>query len=88
MEDEEEDVRSYWITFRKREGTVNYKQYHYVALCGEMDFVRHCEMHDPCLIRKQRQEADNLSLVLGRRICHVHCKHNLLSESVRIHPRI
>ena len=29
-EDDEEDLSSYWITFRKREGTVNWKRQHYI----------------------------------------------------------
>jgi len=34
-EDEEEDVRSYWTTLRKREGTENLKRKYQITLCGE-----------------------------------------------------
>jgi hypothetical protein len=33
-EDKEEDLSSYWISFRKREGTVNWKRKHYFILGG------------------------------------------------------
>jgi hypothetical protein len=33
-EDEEEDLSSYWITFRKREGTVNWNRQHGIILGG------------------------------------------------------
>jgi len=36
LEDEEEDVSSYWMTSRKREDTGNWKRVHSIALCGEL----------------------------------------------------
>jgi len=35
-EDEEEDVRSYWINLRKREDIGHWKRRHWIALCGEL----------------------------------------------------
>jgi hypothetical protein len=35
-EDEEEDVSSYWVALRKREGTVNGKRKNQIADCGEV----------------------------------------------------
>jgi hypothetical protein len=35
MDDEEKDISSYWMTLTKREGTVNGKRRHQLALCGE-----------------------------------------------------
>ena len=34
-EGEEEDVSSYWMTLRKREGTVHWKKKHWIAVCAE-----------------------------------------------------
>lgn len=36
MGDEEEDIRSYWITLRKGEDTENRKRKDYVTLNGEL----------------------------------------------------
>jgi hypothetical protein len=32
----EEEVSSYWVTLRKREGIGNQKKKHQIALCGEL----------------------------------------------------
>ena len=39
MEDEEEELNSYWKTLRKGEDTVNWNRKHYIALCGEPALV-------------------------------------------------
>ena len=36
IEDEEEDISSYWMILRKREGAGNLRWKHYIALCGEL----------------------------------------------------
>jgi hypothetical protein len=36
MDDEEEDISSYWMILRKREGTESWKQKHQIAVCGEL----------------------------------------------------
>jgi len=33
--DKKEDVSSYWITLRRKEGTGTWKRKHYIVLCGE-----------------------------------------------------
>jgi hypothetical protein len=36
MEGEDEDVSSYWMTSRKREGSGKLKRMHSIVLCGEV----------------------------------------------------
>jgi len=39
-EDEEEDVSSNWMSFRKLENSGNWKRKHEIALCGELVWKR------------------------------------------------
>jgi hypothetical protein len=36
QEDEEEDIKSYWMTVRKREVSWKLKRKHYISLLGEL----------------------------------------------------
>lgn len=44
-EEDEEDIRSYWMTVRKREDIVNWNSKHQISLCEELDLEEAVDMY-------------------------------------------